>query len=247
MNTSMNLNMPEMILFDYGGTLSEEGRFDDIAAARAILGCADNPQAASPDAVLALWREVSSLAARRTHPENIGLEIPLTPMLRCVMARAGLTTSLTPLEIEIAFHRQNAVHRPMPFVAELLELLRRKGIRTAVISNITLSGEALRLGIEDCLPNHRFEFVVTSADYVFCKPSPLLFEAAVRKAGLLPDRCWYCGNDFGADVTGALSAGLFPVFLDPSAETEIAMERFKDSDFLRVKSWKSLASYLQTR
>ena len=49
--------IPEMIFFDYGGTLMDEGRFDEVAAARAILSCADNPRAASEETVLALWRE----------------------------------------------------------------------------------------------------------------------------------------------------------------------------------------------
>ena len=161
------------------------------------------------------------------------------------MARAGLKTSLSPLEIEIAFHRQNAFHKPMPFVSEMLSLLREKNVRTAVISNITLSGDALRLAISDCIPNHSFEFVITSADYVFCKPSPLLFDAALKKAGVAPERCWYCGNDFSADVVGAVSSGMFPVLLDLSSEAAISMDIFEKSEFVRVNSWNALISLLQ--
>lgn len=237
--------IPEMIFFDYGGTLLDEGRFDEVAAARAILSCADNPRAASEETVLALWREANALIGRRTHADAIGLEIPLTPTLRGVMARAGLKTSLSPLEIEIAFHRQNAFHKPMPFVSEMLSVLREKNVRTAVISNITLSGDALWLAISDCIPNHSFEFVITSADYVFCKPSPLLFDAALKKAGEAPERCWYCGNDFNADVVGAVSSGMFPVFFDQSSKTESAMERFELGDYLRVNSWRALAALIE--
>ena len=245
----MLLSRPDMVFFDYGGTLIDEGHFSEVDAMRTLLACADHPEDSDVQTLLALWRETSGIIDRRTHPDGVGLEIPLLPALNCILARAGLTTSLPPLELEIAFHRGNAVHKAMPGAGDCLARLRALGVRTAVISNLAVSGAALRVGIADCLPEHTFEFVMASADYVFCKPSPLLFDAAIRKAGVDPTRCWFCGNDPTADILGSARAGMFPILLDTRMEADFTADCLPESSgnrpFLRVKSWQTLNSLMQ--
>lgn len=244
----MNLFRPDMVFFDYGGTLIDEGHFCAADGLCALLACADHPEDSDVQTLLSFWQENSAIIDRRTHPDAISLEIPLQPMLRCVLARAGLTTSLAPVDIEMVFHRANAVHTAMPDAANGLALLREKNIRTSVVSNITLSGEALRQAIADCFPTHVFEFVITSADYVFCKPCPLLFEVALRTAKVNPSRCWFVGNSFSADICGAASVGLYPILLDINApasyQSETLSNAFGETPFCRVNSWKTLNSML---
>ena len=241
----MSLVLPEMIFFDFGGTLVNDRPFDIEAAGRALYGCADNPEASSADTTAAIWSEVYTTACRRTHPDGVGLEISMTAMIRCALARAGLRTAISPVELETAVQWQGKIHPTMPDINRLLSWLHGHGIRTAVISNFSISSETLLRRIDLSLPDNRFEFVITSADYVFCKPSPLLFDAALKKAGVAPERCWYCGNDFSADVVGAVSSGMFPVLLDLSSETAISMDIFEKSEFVRVNSWNALISLLQ--
>lgn len=244
----MKLFRPDMVFFDYGGTLIDEGHYCAADGLQALLDCTEHPAELDCQALLSLWREDTSIIERRTHPDQIDLEIPLQPMLRCVLARAGCTTALSPVELEMVFHRANAVHTAMADAADGLAMLREKAIRTSVVSNITLSGEALRQAIADCLPAHSFEFVITSADYVFCKPCPLLFEVALRTARVDPARCWFVGNSFSADICGAASVGLYPILLDPDAPEAIRSYALPDScggtPFCRVNSWKALNSLI---
>ena len=63
------------------------------------------------------------------------------------------------------------------------------------------------------------------------KPSPLIFNLALRMAGL--DKChvWYAGNSIKCDVFGANSAGLFPVWYN--AVNEVLGVEYKDIDILK--------------
>ena len=49
---------------------------------------------------------------------------------------------------------------------------------------------------------------------MFRKPSPYLFGLALKKAGLDASDVWFCGDNVRADVEGAASAGIFPVWYD---------------------------------
>lgn len=64
------------------------------------------------------------------------------------------------------------------------------------------------------MPDSRFEFVIASSEYMVRKPNPRIFRLALQKAGLSPDRVWFCGDNVRADVEGAHAAGLFPVWYE---------------------------------
>ncbi|MPM92217.1 hypothetical protein SDC9_139352 [bioreactor metagenome] len=100
----------------------------------------------------------------------------------------------------------------MPNANKMLDYISGKGIRSAVISNLLWSGEALTERLNRLLPNNRFEFVITSSDYLFRKPNRLLFELALRKARLDAKDVWYCGDNPQADVEGSAQVGIFPVW-----------------------------------
>ena len=97
---------------------------------------------------------------------------------------------------------------------EMLAELRTRGIRTGVISNLGWSGEALADRLHRLLPEHAFEFVISSSDYGVRKPNPLIYRAALAKAGLSPEEVWFCGDQIDADVFGAQSVGIFPVWYE---------------------------------
>lgn len=75
----------------------------------------------------------------------------------------------------------------MPHVLDMLDFLKREGIRSAVISNIGWSGDALKDRIQYLLPDNEFEFIVASSEYGIRKPNPMIFELALKKAGLKPE------------------------------------------------------------
>jgi len=135
-----------------------------------------------------------------------------------------------------------------PYSEEMLSELQNMGIKTGVISNLCWSGNALTNRLKANFPNHQFEFVITSSEYIFRKPEKLIFDLAVRKSGLNRNEIWYCGNDIVADIYGAKEAGLFPVFYDdrsiPSALHEKNDSISVNFPYLRIGSWKELTSYL---
>ena len=73
---------------------------------------------------------------------------------------------------------------PMEGIEDFLALCAELGIRTGVISNLSFSGATLIRRINECLPFHRFEFIVASSECVFRKPSEHIFRRALGLAGL---------------------------------------------------------------
>ena len=88
----------------------------------------------------------------------------------------------------------------MPYADEMIDYLNQAGIRTAVISNNAWSGEAIKERFDRLLPNNRFEFIISSCDYMIRKPDKRLFEIALMKSGLTSDKVWYCGDQMMLSV-----------------------------------------------
>ncbi len=132
----------------------------------------------------------------------------------------------------------------MPDADRLLAKLAELDIPTAVISNFSISSETLRTRIDQMLPDNRFMFVMTSSDYCYCKPSPMFFRAALGRAGLTAEGCWYLGDSMTADVAGAFAAGLFPVNIDRTAKSGAELIDNGQGSFLRVNAWAELISIL---
>lgn len=136
----------------------------------------------------------------------------------------------------------------MPFVEEMLDCLKEKGIRSGVISNIGWSGNALTERINRLLPKNQFEFIIASSEYGIRKPDSMIFELALQKANLPPGNVWYCGDNVKADVYGARSAGIFPVFYeDETVENPFQGQNEGlqiDFDHIHIHSWVEMMNIL---
>ena len=104
------------------------------------------------------------------------------------------------------------------------------------------AGESLRHRIERLYPNHRFDPVLSSADYVLRKPNPRLFQLALKKAGFAPEETWFLGDNPQADVAGAHAAGVFPVYYDRDLGCAYRESAPLDPDIpcLRIHDWSEL-------
>lgn len=173
----------------------------------------------------------------------------------------NLEFSLTPVEWEIVFWSAATPGAVMPYADKMLDFLNENKIRTSVISNIGWSGEALTERINRLLPNNKFEFIIASSDYMYRKPSRVLFDIALNKAGLTADKVWYCGDSIAADVFGAHGAGIYPVLYD---DRSVGVERhhfggarnaltdtgadnsaLPDFDYLHIHDWRELIDILK--
>lgn len=112
--------------------------------------------------------------------------------------------------------------------------------QTTVISNNAWSGEAIKERFDRLLPNNRFEFIISSCDYMIRKPDKRLFEIALMKSGLTSDKVWYCGDSYSNDVVGANNAGIFPVYYSDTNNNANA-----DFEFLSVRDWREMIETLQ--
>ncbi len=126
----------------------------------------------------------------------------------------GIAFSLTPLEIETVFWNGASMGAIMPDADKMLDYINKNGIRGAVISNLLWPGPALTERLNRLLPNNPFEFVMTPSDNFMRKPNRILFDIALRKAGVYSDEIWYCGDNQQADIERASQVGIYPVWYD---------------------------------
>ncbi len=116
-------------------------------------------------------------------------------------------------DIEAITNKKQSLYRqrvaknivPLPGAVELIKLLNRRGIKTAIASSavaqniqVILKG----LGIEDC-----FQAIAFGTEVAEGKPSPEIFQLAAKKLGVKPENCVVI-EDAIAGVTAAKRAGM---------------------------------------
>ncbi|MGM9627435.1 MAG: HAD family hydrolase [Faecousia sp.] len=243
------MKKPEMILFDYGRTLLYEPDWDAERGDQALfqyITC--NPNHCTAEDFRRESEAVFGELDRIT--EVLHYDVPCATGTRLILEHLGIQLSLTPLEQEIVFWSAATPGAVVPYADTLLDYLNAAGIRTGVISNNGWSGEALKERMDRLLPNNRFEFVLSSCDYLVRKPDRRLFEVGLQKAQLPGSKVWYCGDSIRADVYGAKNAGMFPVFFDGKIEIGNSFDHRNDGltiDFahLHIHDWRELIGVLE--
>ena len=109
-------------------------------------------------------------------------------------------------------------------VLAVLEALKRKGHRLAVISNWDSRLPAL---LEQLEISEYFETIVVSALVGYEKPHPEIFRIALERTGLEPSSVIYIGDDLTLDYDGARSAGMRALHLDRDERFEPHAEKIK--------------------
>ena len=98
--------------------------------------------------------------------------------------------------------------RPYAGIPELLDALRRRRLRMAILSN--KPDDFTREMVGALLTPWRFDAVVGARPEVPKKPDPTMALAIARDLAIPPARVLYLG-DSGTDMRTAVSAGMFPV------------------------------------
>ncbi len=241
------MNCPEMILFDYGNTLLHEPGFNTLRGNEALMQYVVQNESGLTASQIndfseKLFNELSPVRRQ-------GYELHQRQYQRLLYEYLGVILSIPLAEAENVFWDAVTPGAPMPGADAMLHYINQRGIRSGVISNISFSGEALARRINRLLPNNRFEFIMASSEYLLRKPHPMLFEVALRKAGLRAGEVWYCGDRVGPDVEGAASAGIFPVWYQ-----ELTVENpWADQDggqrpacpHLHIHTWDELIKTLE--
>ena len=117
-------------------------------------------------------------------------------------------------------------------VLPALEALSKRGFKLGLVSNVDKDIRPLlgKLGVARFL-----DVVLTSKDAGVTKPEPLIFLAAVSRAGVMPAESLYVGDQYHIDVLGARGAGLQALLLDRGGSfPEVpARDKIKGLDELR--------------
>ncbi|HOD02325.1 MAG: flavin mononucleotide phosphatase [Firmicutes bacterium ADurb.Bin300] len=237
------MKKPSAVLFDFGGTLALDSEFDLERGVEYLRKIALNGDSFTTTEICGVWNGLyADIKSAWSKDAPFAIETPLSSIFRCIFGIAGLKFDIDLVQLEHLFDSNNSDRTQTPYMAQLLEYLDKNNIKTGVISNITLTGEALRRSIELLYPGNRFEFVITSADYCLTKPSPYMFLAAAKRLCVVPSDCFYCGDSLRADVAGALNSGVFPVLYDPMAKQ--AADYSDKGEYLKINSWKVLKDLL---
>jgi len=206
------MKKPKMILFDYGHTLLYEPGYDFLRAEEALFKfIKSNKKDLTPmqvrDFSHKLFMEIAIV-------REMGFELHQWQFQRFLYEYLGIEHSVSPTEVEKILWNNVSAGALMPNADKIIHYINDHGIRSGVISNIGWSGSALTARINRLLPHNRFEFVIASSEYMFRKPSPMLFELALKKAGLDATDVWFCGDNIRADVEGSAAVGIFPVWYE---------------------------------
>jgi len=242
------LKFPKMIIFDYGHTLLYEPNWDSNKGNAELLKyVTKNPNNCTIEDI----RKGADLIFGN-HVENvrkIGYDICCQIGNSALYEYLGLEFSITPLQMETVFWNSASIGAIMPDADKMIDYINKHGIRSAVISNLLWSGDALTERLNRLLPNNLFEFVMTSSDYFMRKPNRILFDIALQKSGLNADEIWYCGDNPQADVEGSAQVGIFPVWYDNDTDKNYkdrSNETYPKSEHLYVKEWQEMLVILKT-
>lgn len=232
-----------MIMFDYGQTLGNEDGFDPVKGTEAVMQYATKNKYGYTAKQVQDRADELLFALGRTDPQRrhlLDMEMPNHMFTAFLYESMGVTLSLNAAELDRIFWNAAAPAKPTDGIADFLFYLKRNGIRTAVISNISYCGEVLKERIKTILPDHSFEFILATSEYLFRKPNKHIFELALQKADLSAEDVWYIGDQYLFDVVGAQNASIFPVLYQGAVKN-------KNTDcenILAVDHWDELKSIL---
>ena len=241
------LTIPKMIVFDYGHTLLYEPGYDALRGEEALFKYVkSNKNNLTPKQVCDYSQE---LFAKIGAARELGLELHERQFQKFLYEYLEIELSITLSEAERVFWDNTSTGGIMPYAAEMLDYINGRGIRSGVISNIGFSGDALIERINRLLSRNKFEFILASSEYMFRKPNVLLFELALKKAGLDARDVWFCGDNVKADIEGSSAARIFPVWYED--ETVEKPWRAQDKDVipscghLHIRDWREMIAVLE--
>ena len=228
------MSLIEAIFFDIGDTLV----FDDppLMTRLALAAC----QTGYPldEARLPAAFRVGEAYAVGRYVEGTPWDAP--DSLREGMARIWRTLGHPPLgnkdwqTFGAAFASVPFTRYAHPDAVGLLQELRRRGFTVGAISDweATLPVLLAELGIGPLL-----DALTVPETVGVTKPSPRLFQEALRQADAAPESSLHVGDWYELDVAGARAAGMSALLFDHSA-------RRPDADCPRVQTFDALTHYL---
>lgn len=239
------MNKPKMIIFDYGQTLVKEEKFNGVAGTESIMKLAvENKYGKTPQEIQNLADEINSEIGRFNPSKShlVKHEVSNIAFYAYLYESQGIRFSVPYEDLEGIFWDASSPGTATKGVADFLQFLNEQKIRTGVISNISYKRKTVENRINKLIPNNQFEFIITSEEYVFRKPSKRIFDLALEKSGLRAEEVWYIGDQYECDIVGAKNAGMVPIWYTAN----INFQKNVSDYVLKISEWNELREILQT-
>jgi putative hydrolase of the HAD superfamily len=209
------------VFFDAGNTLfsaypSVGARYAEVAAR---FGLQADPQEVERE-FRREWLKRSSTHALALAASDQAERAWWRDLVSGVFARFGALARFEEFFTELydLFARPEA-WRLYPDAGPVLAECRRRGVVTGIVSNWDSRLEGICRGLD---LSGRLDFILYSALAGVAKPNPRIFELALARAGVAPDRVLHVGDSLADDVAGARAAGLDALWLRRHREDRTA-------------------------
>jgi putative hydrolase of the HAD superfamily len=228
------------VLFDWGGTLMDDEWDEAIALEGHAAGLQALQRARLPDAE-AFARFVAEHESELFSPGSED-EIDIAAVMTRTFQRQGL--DLTDDDVRLflqATHDVWSSHWALGASTHaLLEALRSRGLKLAVVSNTANPEWLLRPVLERQGILERVDAIVLSSEVGKRKPHPAIFQRALSELGIAPDQALFVGDRLREDVFGASRVGMKTVQAlwfradEGAAPVEPDYQAFTQMDVLNV-------------
>ncbi len=157
-----------------------------------------------PEEIRAARREI------RTEEQENDYHPAMLPELLRILGVAHPTDAQVLRLVEM-LHEYHAFFSMYPETLPVLEELRKRGLKLGVVANWEPS---LPRFIREFELDGYFDAIVSSMAEGIAKPDPILFHRALKRLGVKAEDALHAGPHMKEDVTGALQAGIRPVWLN---------------------------------
>jgi putative hydrolase of the HAD superfamily len=193
------------VLFDLFHTLTDiESNWSDLPWTSDVLGI-DRAEWNTALTQRSRWR----LAGEVNDPREI-----VSALARAL--RPGISDDQIDQAVAIRIKRfQHTFERIPAANVALIDELRRRGVRTALVSN----ADAMEVAAYEASPlAGRFDCEVFSCQVGLVKPEPEIYRHALRQLGLDAAECAFVGDGGSNELVGAKAVGLQTVFVSICVE-----------------------------
>jgi putative hydrolase of the HAD superfamily len=231
------------VLFDFGDTLVQASPeySQDTCMLCLVNSLAKNGISVSLENVKKAYEAVYN----EIHARNSLREVTYDLVLSRTLGLCGY--SLNPADKAVAeaadafmecWMQAKTMEKSVPSILRTL----KKKYSLGVVSNLAYS-PAVRKTLERFGVANYFDAIVVSADVGWRKPSPKIFQKALKTMGISASETVYVGDELDHDVAGAQKVGMHTIlFRRPS--TNMAASNIRPD--VTINEWKELPKAIQT-
>lgn len=140
--------------------------------------------------------------------QKTNIEVPLGKYLKKLFEELKIDNFLINAELERIFFENTEKDLEMLDAVVFLKYLKQKEYRIIVISNSMFSSELLKLTLKKFKLLEYIDYVYSSSDLGFRKPSKELYDLIEKQQQLKKDQCLMIGNDILIDGNFSINSNL---------------------------------------